>query len=91
VKCGVLVIVFPQVSEIRLSITPSGPIRYLLKTLYSDGITHVIFVPLDFIPMLAADVSNCPKRGGETKVIASIDDQVVIDKILQHLHIIATT
>jgi hypothetical protein len=31
------------------------------------------------------DVSICPKCEGETKVIASIDDQTVIDKILQHL------
>jgi hypothetical protein len=27
--------------------------RYQLKTLYSDGITHVIFEPLDFIAKLA--------------------------------------
>jgi hypothetical protein len=31
------------------------------------------------------DVSICLKCGGEAKVIASIEDQVVIDKILQHL------
>jgi hypothetical protein len=31
------------------------------------------------------DVSVCPKCGGESKVIASIEDQAVIDKILQHL------
>lgn len=31
------------------------------------------------------DVSICPKCGGESKVIASIEDQAVIDKILQHL------
>ncbi|MFI0456500.1 MAG: hypothetical protein ACH254_02735 [Candidatus Thiodiazotropha endolucinida] len=27
------------------------------------------------------DVSICPKCGGETKVIASIEDKAVIDKI----------
>lgn len=31
------------------------------------------------------DVSTCPKCGGESKVIACIEDQAVIDKILQHL------
>lgn len=31
------------------------------------------------------DVSVCPKCGGEAKVIVSIEDQVVIDKILGHL------
>jgi len=31
------------------------------------------------------DVSTYPKCGGDAKVIASIEDQVVIDKILQHL------
>jgi hypothetical protein len=31
------------------------------------------------------DVSVCPRCGGEAKVIASIEDQPVIDKILKHL------
>ncbi len=31
------------------------------------------------------DVSVCPKCGGEAKVIACIEDQAVIDKILAHL------
>jgi ribosomal protein S27E len=139
----------PAVSEKRLSLTPSGNIRYQLKTPYSDGTTHVIFEPLDFIAKLAAlvpkprvnltrfhgvfapnskhrddvtpakrgkgrshkenedktpaqrhqamtwaqrlkrvfniDVSVCPKCGGEAKVIASVEDQAVIDKILAHL------
>jgi hypothetical protein len=42
------------VSEKRLSLTPTGNIRYQLKTPYSDGTTHVIFEPLDFIAKLAA-------------------------------------
>ena len=139
----------PAVSEKRLSLTPAGNIRYQLKAPYSDGTTHVIFEPLDFIAKLAAlvpkprvnltryhgvlapnskyrvdvtpakrgkgnpaqsqddktpeqrhqamtwaqrlkrvfniDVSICPKCGGESRVIASIEDQAVIDKILQHL------
>jgi hypothetical protein len=61
----------PAVSEKRLSMTPSGNIRYdvngitnaagagmrksgKLKTPYSDGTTHVIFEPLDFIAKLPA-------------------------------------
>lgn len=31
------------------------------------------------------DVSVCQHCGGEAKVITSIEDQVIIDKILQHL------
>ena len=136
-------------SEKRLSLTPSGSIRYQLKTPYSDGTTHVIFEPLDFIAKLAAlvpkprvnltrfngvfapnskhrvdvtpakrgkgcarkeneekipeqrhqamtwaqrlkrvfniDVSVCPRCGGDSRVIACIEDQAVIDKILGHL------
>lgn len=30
-------------------------------------------------------VSVCPRCGGEAKVIASIEDQSIIDKILNHL------
>lgn len=44
----------PAVSEKRLLLTPSGNIRYQLKTPYNDGTTHVIFDPLDFIGKLAA-------------------------------------
>src|SRR5210317_768621 len=44
----------PAVSEKRLSLTPSGNIRYQLKTPYRDGTTHVIFEPLDFMARLAA-------------------------------------
>jgi hypothetical protein len=139
----------PAVSERRLSLPPSGNIRYQLKTPYSDGTTHVIFEPLDFIAKLAAlvpkprvnltrfhgvfapnskyrvdvtpakrgkgfkphesddqspqqrhnamtwaqrlkrvfniDVSICEKCDGEAKIIASIEDQAVINKILNHL------
>ena len=42
------------VSEKRLSPTSAGNIRYQLKTPYSDGTTHVIFEPLDFISKLAS-------------------------------------
>ena len=31
------------------------------------------------------DVSVCPRCGGEARVIASIQEQPVIDKILRHL------
>ena len=44
----------PAVSEQRIAFTPSGNIRYELKSPYRDGTTHVIFEPLDFIARLAA-------------------------------------
>ena len=44
----------PAVSEARLSLTPGGLVRYQLKTPYSDGTTHVLFEPLDFLARLAA-------------------------------------
>ena len=44
----------PAVSEKRLSLTSAGNICYQLKTAYSDGATHVIFEPLDFISKLAS-------------------------------------
>jgi len=39
----------PAVSTKRLSLTRHGKVRYELKTPYSDGTTHVIFEPLEFI------------------------------------------
>ena len=42
----------PAVSNQRLSLTRNGQIRYQLKTPYSDGTTHVLFEPLDFISRL---------------------------------------
>jgi len=44
----------PAVSTKRLSLTRHGKVRYELKTPYSDGTTHVLFEPLDFIARLAA-------------------------------------
>ena len=41
-------------SEKRLSLLSNGHVRYKLKTPYSDGTTHVIFEPLDFISRLVA-------------------------------------
>lgn len=41
-------------SEKRLALTAQGQVRYLLKTPYRDGTTHVILEPLDFIARLAA-------------------------------------
>jgi len=142
----------PAIAEPRLSLTPSGNVRYQLKTPYRDGTTHVIFEPLDFMARLAAlvprprvnltryhgvfapnsphrawvtkagrgrganrkvleegeedtpaarrsamswaqrlkrvfriDVETCQACGGAVKIIASIEDPVVIQKILAHL------
>jgi hypothetical protein len=48
----------PPVAIERLSLTPQGNIRYVLKTPYRDGTTHVIFEPLDFIARLASLVPS---------------------------------
>ena len=142
----------PAVPEARLSLTAGGLVRYQLKTPYSDGTTHVLFEPLDFIARLAAlvpkprvnliryhgvfapnsahraqvtkagrgkgasaqaaaqtdqsspaerraamtwaqrlkrvfdiDIQTCPACGGAMRIIACIEDPVVIEKILAHL------
>jgi hypothetical protein len=142
----------PAVSEKRLSLTPSGNVRYELKTPYRDGTTHVIFEPLDFIARLAAlvpkprvnltrfhgvfapnskhrvqvtpakrgkgkktkladepqeptpaerrasltwaqrlkrvfniDIETCRACGAAVRIIACIEDAVIIEKILTHL------
>ena len=51
----------PAVSEKRLELTTYGKVRYELKTPYSDGTTHVIFEPLDFMAKLTALIP--PKVG----------------------------
>jgi len=144
----------PAVSEGRLELTSRGNVRYELKTPYTDGTTHVMFEPLDFMAKLAAlvpkpranltryhgvlapnskhrihvtparrgkggasaqeptvekekkppadahremtwaqrlkrvfniDVTNCSPCGGVVKIIASIEDPLVIKRILDHL------
>jgi hypothetical protein len=49
-----LAIARPAVSTKRLSLTRHGKVRYELKTPYSDGTTHILFEPLDFIARLVA-------------------------------------
>ncbi len=44
----------PALSTKRLSLTRHGKLRYELKTPYSDGTTHILFEPLDFISRLVA-------------------------------------
>ena len=58
----------------------NGQVRYELKTPWRNGTTHVVFEPLDFIARLVG--SEC---GGDVKIIASIEDPAVIQKILAHL------
>jgi hypothetical protein len=143
----------PALSQARLSLTPGGLVRYQLKTPYSEGTTHVLFEPLDFIARLAAlvpkprvnlthfhgvfapnsahrarvtkvgrgkgatgqaaaqtddttpaerrasmtwaqrlkrvfgiDIVTCAVCGGAMRILACIEDPVVIEKILAHLH-----
>jgi len=142
----------PAVATKRLSMTRNGAVRYELKIPYSDGTTHVLFEPLDFIAKLVAlvpkprvnltrfhgvfaphskyrarvtpakrgtgrkekpmdqtpdqtpaerrasmtwaqrlkrvfniDIETCSECGGAVKIIASIEDPVVIRKILAYL------
>ena len=49
----------PAVSEARLSLTSGGLVRYALKTPDSDGATHVLFGPMDFIARLGPKLL-CP-------------------------------
>ena len=42
------------IAEPRLSLTPSGNVRYQLNTPYRNGTMHVIFEPLDSMARLAA-------------------------------------
>jgi len=44
----------PPLALERLSVTHEGKLRYALKRLYSNGTTHFLFEPLDFIARLAA-------------------------------------
>ena len=50
----------PALSQARLSLTAGGHVRYELKTHYSDGTTHVLFEPLDFIASTGR--ARCPNR-----------------------------
>jgi len=38
----------------RLTLLPSGSVRYALKTPYRDGTTHIVLEPLDLMARLAA-------------------------------------
>ena len=44
----------PPVAADRLALTPSGRVRYALKTPYRDGTTHIVLEPLDLMARLAA-------------------------------------
>lgn len=44
----------PAVSEERLSEANNGDIHYRLKTPWSDGTSHVVFSPLEFLEKLSA-------------------------------------
>jgi hypothetical protein len=50
----------PAVSEARLSLTPSGLVRYQLKMPYSEGTTHVLFECAGF--HRRAGRARCPNR-----------------------------
>jgi hypothetical protein len=43
----------------RLALTASGQVRYMLKTPYRDGTTHIVLESLDLMARLAAPGSAC--------------------------------
>lgn len=44
----------PAVSEERLSVATNGDVHYKLKNAWSDGTSHVVFSPMEFLEKLAA-------------------------------------
>ena len=78
----------PAIAENRLSLTPNGNVRCQLKTLYRDGITHVIFEPRDFIARLAALVpkprANLTRFQGVFAPNSRYCDRVVPGRQAQH-------
>ncbi len=52
----------PPIAEQRLSVDGDGLVVYELKHSFSDGTTHVLFEPNDFIARLAA--LDCRDAGG---------------------------
>ncbi len=89
----------PAVAVARLSLSSTDKVVYTLKTPYRDGTTQAAFEPVDFIARLAALVPKprvnltryhgvlAPNHrcGGSVRVIACIEDQEIIDRILAHL------
>ena len=136
----------PPIAEQRLSIDGDGLVVYELKRPFTDGTTHVLFEPTDFIARLAAlvprprahlvryhglfapnarhrhlivprhsnpigaentdtrvaptapmnwmarlnrvfaaDISTCPRCGGQLRVIGQVTKPSVIARILKHL------
>jgi len=55
----------PPIAQDRLTLRPDGMVCLELKRAFSDGTTHVLFEPLDFIGKLAALVP--PKRMHRTR------------------------
>jgi len=45
---------------------------------------RVLLTPLTYVPVGEIDIETCGDRGGAIKVIACIEDPVVIKKILTH-------
>jgi hypothetical protein len=44
----------PAICRERLTFKADGQIQYELKNLFSNGTTHILFAPLDFLSKLAA-------------------------------------
>ncbi len=75
----------PAVSEKRLSLTSAGNIRYQLKT--PEEKRRAMSWAQRLKRVFNINVETCDHCGGSVKVIACVEDQAVIDKILSHLEI----
>jgi hypothetical protein len=91
----------PALSDGRVRCNAAGQLELKLKTPWRDGTTHVVMSPLEFMQRLAAlvprplkrvidvDIQNCSNCGaGELKIIATILERPVIEKILTHLGLV---
>jgi hypothetical protein len=52
--CPCVYVSRPPVAADRLALTPSGHVRYTLKTPYRDGTTHIVLEPRELMARLAA-------------------------------------
>ena len=77
----------PAISEQRLSIAGNGNVIYALKTPYSDGTTHVVLSPLEFIGRLTALVPkprvNLARFHGVFSPNSKLREKVVPAKLVQ--------
>jgi predicted RNA-binding Zn-ribbon protein involved in translation (DUF1610 family) len=88
----------PPVAEERLQVTADGQVLLRLRHRWSDGTTHILFEPMEFLERLAVitprprvnlvlyyGVLACPRCGHAMRLIALVEQAEVIRRILRHL------